>query len=135
MEESVEWNVIKLQPVYENTERAADFVRENIPKESSKKASRQLALIFDEIYSNIVKYSEATKLELKAGTIGNMVYLVFIDDGMPYNPLKAKEPDTQIPIEDRKIGGLGLFLIKRMADDIEYKYQNGENHLMVGKKL
>lgn len=135
MERNVNWKIITIQPLYENTEQAADFVRKNLPEEFGSKVIHQIAIIFDEIYSNIVKYSKAENLELKIGMIDNVIYLVFEDDGIPYNPLENQEPDTGVPIGERGIGGLGLFMVKRMTEYMEYKYQNGKNQFIVGKKI
>lgn len=135
MERNVNWKIITIQPLYENTEQAADFVRKNLPEEFGSKVIHQIAIIFDEIYSNIVKYSKAENLELKIGMIDNVIYLVFEDDGIPYNPLENQEPDTGVSIGERGIGGLGLFMVKRMTEYMEYKYQNGKNQFIVGKKI
>lgn len=135
MERNVNWKIITIQPLYENTEQAADFVRKNLPEEFGSKVIHQIAIIFDEIYSNIVKYSKAENLELKVGMTEEFLYLVFEDDGIPYNPLENQEPDTGVPIGERGIGGLGLFMVKRMTEYMEYKYQNGKNQFIVGKKI
>lgn len=135
MERNVNWKSITIQPLYENTEQAADFVRKNLPEEFGSKVIHQIAIIFDEIYSNIVKYSKAENLELKVGMTEEFLYLVFEDDGIPYNPLENQEPDTGVPIGERGIGGLGLFMVKRMTEYMEYQYQNGKNQFIVGKKI
>ena len=55
--------------------------------------------------------------------------LRFRDKGIPFNPLEKDPPDTTLPMEQRKIGGLGIFLVKKKMDAVEYEYTNGENVL------
>lgn len=129
------WKTMTVDAVYENTEAAARFVEENLPEECSPKICHQIAIAFDEIYSNIVKYSRATQLELKLGVIGDMVYIVFTDDGIPYNPLESPEPDLEALREERPVGGLGIFVVKRTMDYVDYLYQNQKNRFSVGKKF
>ncbi|MBO7253018.1 MAG: ATP-binding protein, partial [Oscillospiraceae bacterium] len=59
------------------------------------------------------------------------ITLVFKDDGKPYNPLEAEEPDITAGIEERNIGGLGLFMVKKMAEQVNYEYRDGKNRMTV----
>ena len=58
-----------------------------------------------------------------------------IDNGRPFNPLEKVDPDTTLSLEDRKEGGLGIFLVKKSMDMVEYKYENGNNILIIKKNL
>lgn len=129
------WKTITLNAVYENTEIGAKFVEENLPEECSPKVFHQIAIAFDEIYSNVVKYSSATQLELKLGILNDMIYLVFVDDGIPYNPLESVDPEIDAPKSERKIGGLGLFVVKQTMDYVDYQYQEQRNRFSIGKKF
>lgn len=131
----VEWKTITMEALYENTEKGANFVEEQLPEECTPKVFRQLAVAFDEIYSNIVKYSKATKVELRMGILNDMIYLTFSDDGIPYNPLESEEPKLDVPKEERKIGGLGLLVVKRTMDYADYQYKKKRNRFTIGKKL
>ena len=132
---NAEWKKITVEAIYENTARVATFVKDNLPKECSTKTCHQIAVAFDEIYSNVVKYSKAKQFELRLGILKDMVYLEFIDDGIPYNPLESEEPDVQAPKEERPIGGLGLFVVKRTMDYTEYQYKDERNIFLIGKKF
>ena len=90
-----------------------------------------LKVVADEIYSNIVHYSEAKAAEILFRNDAEKIILVFEDDGNPYNPLEAEEPDITAGIEDRKIGGLGLFMVKKMAESVVYEYTAGKNQMTV----
>ena len=61
--------------------------------------------------------------------------LTFIDSGVSYNPLEKEDPDTTLSAEDRKIGGLGIFLVKKSMDDMRYEFKDGKNILTLVKKL
>ena len=63
------------------------------------------------------------------------VTLTFIDQGVPYDPLKREEPDVTLPAEKRGIGGLGIFLTKKTMDDVSYEYRDGQNILTLKKKI
>ena len=54
---------------------------------------------------------------------------------MPYDPLGKTDPDTSLSIEDRKIGGLGIYMVKKSMDDVTYEYKNGQNVLTIKKNL
>ena len=63
------------------------------------------------------------------------VTLTFLDKGMPYHPLEQEDPDVHLSAEDRPIGGLGIFLVKKTVDGMDYAYKFGQNVLTVRKKL
>ena len=132
---NAEWKTMAVDAVYENTQKLSAFIENNLPKECSKRVCHQCLIVFDEIYSNVVKYSQAKQFELEFGILGDMVYLVCMDDGIPYNPLESEEPDVKAPKEKRKIGGLGLFFVKRIMDYLEYRYQDERNRFTIGKKF
>ena len=90
-----------------------------------------LKVVADEIYSNIVHYSGAKTAEVLFRDEADRITLVFEDDGDAYNPLEAEEPDITAGIEDRKIGGLGLFMVKKMAESVAYEYAAGRNQMTV----
>ena len=64
-----------------------------------------------------------------------MSRLQFKDNGKPYNPLEAEEPDITASAEDRSIGGLGIFMVKKMLDNVEYSYVDNYNILTLTKNL
>lgn len=83
----------------------------------------------DEVTSNIVNYSAATNYRIEVECTVNRIRLRFSDDGKPYNPLLHVDPDTHAAIEDRPIGGLGLVVVKRLADRVAYSREDGRNVL------
>ncbi len=93
------------------------------------KISGKVNIAIDEIASNIINYSKATVAEIICNIENKELHLIFKDNGTPYDPLKAETPDTTLSAEERQIGGLGIFMVKKMTKSMEYKYENGCNIL------
>ena len=90
-------------------------------------------VILDEIASNIVKHSGASGFEVDIEITGKNVKLTFVDDGKPYDPLTHVDPDTSARPEQRAIGGLGILMVKKIADSISYAREHNRNFLYVSK--
>ena len=95
----------------------------------------------DEIFSNIIFYSglkETDKAVIRV-TIEEAdeksITLEFIDTGRPFNPLELPEPDITKPAEEREIGGLGIFMVKKSMDHVSYRNEEGKNILTIRKKI
>ena len=123
-------NSITLNLDIENLYKLNDFIHEIIPKKDF-----HVDLILEEVFVNIVDYSNSDFVKVNADYDGQTLTLEFIDDGIEFNPLLVNNPEVPATIEDAKIGGLGIFLTKKTADDIYYEYLNGENHLKIIKKV
>jgi len=95
----------------------------------------KVGVVVDEIYSNIIQYSNASKAEITCTVADDRLVLHFADDGEKYNPLDAEEPDITLPLQDREPGGLGVLLYKRIMDDVTYEYADGKNQLHLMKSL
>lgn len=95
-----------------------------------------LHVILDEIAANIVKHSGASCFEVDVEQMEDPagIKLVFIDDGVPYDPLTHADPDTTLPAAERPIGGLGILMVKKMSDSISYERKHDRNFLTVVKR-
>ena len=93
------------------------------------KIANKINIVFDEIYANIVNYSKANLATIFYSIENGKLHISFTDNGIPYNPLKAAEPDTTLSAEEREIGGLGIFMVKKMTESMEYEYENDKNIL------
>lgn len=93
------------------------------------KAVYRINIVFDEIYTNILNYSSAKLAEISYRIENGKLYITFEDDGIPYNPLETSEPDITLSAEEREIGGLGIFMVKKMTESIEYNYNDNKNIL------
>ena len=67
--------------------------------------------------------------------VENVVHYAYEGGGMPFNPLEIPDPDITLPANEREIGGLGIYLCKKMMDSISYRYEDGNNVLTMTKKL
>ena len=95
----------------------------------------QVNLIVEEIFVNIVNYSKTDFIKVDVEFESPTLTIEFIDNGIQFNPLLKEDPKTPENIEDAQIGGLGIFLSKEMADEINYDYVNCENHLKITKNV
>ncbi len=66
---------------------------------------------------------------------GSWIMITLSDSGKPFNPLKKADPDISLPAQERSIGGLGIFMVKKSMDHISYEYKDGKNHISICKKL
>ena len=96
---------------------------------SVNQALGTIRLVVEELVGNIVNYSGSDYLDVEVNRDKERFTLRFRDKGIPFNPLEKDPPDTTLPMEQRKIGGLGIFLVKKEMDAVEYEYTNGENVL------
>lgn len=111
------------------------FVEEILTEASfSRKSSAKLRMAMDEIFSNICYYSGAKEVTVGCKVIKGEASLYFEDDGFPYDPLQRPDPDVSELLEDRKEGGLGIYLVKKRMDDVRYEYVNGKNRLTIVKR-
>ena len=128
-----------IEAVTENLQDAIDFATERLEAhDCPMKVVMQMELVIEEIFVNVSSYAYRPD-------VGNVticidfaenpaaVEITFIDSGKPYNPLEKDDPDTTLGIDEREIGGLGIFLVKKNVDDIAYEYADGKNILRIKK--
>ena len=104
----------------------------------SFKTQSQIILAVEEIFINIASYAYEDgigKVDIFLTENNNVMQMTFKDSGTPYDPLMKPDPDTTLSAEDRKIGGLGIFLVKKIMDDVTYEYRDGFNILTIKKSL
>ena len=132
---------IVLDALVENIAAATDFVAGELEQmDCPLRALSQISVAIDEIFANIAMYAyPGQKGRLSVGVRPIMepygVEIIFRDQGIPFNPMSAKEPDTTLSAEEREIGGLGIFLVRKTMDRVEYEYKDGENILHLYKSF
>lgn len=132
---------ITIAATVENIEAVTDFVNEQLEAlDCPMKAQMQIDIAIDELFGNIAHYAynpqvgQATvRVEVIEEPLG--VTVTFIDNGTPYDPLKNDDPDTTLSAEEREIGGLGIYMVKKSMDEITYEYKDGQNILKIKKNL
>lgn len=116
-----------------------EFLERNLSdSDCSSRTKMQIALAAEEIFVNIASYAypdREGKAEIILEKNKDTIALTFRDSGIPFDPLKKTDPDTALSAEEREIGGLGIFLVKKNMDDVRYTYQDGYNTLRMTKKL
>ena len=123
-------NLLKLKMDVNELYRLNEFINGLIQKEDF-----QVDLILEEVFANIVKYSDSEYVDVYADFKDQTLSVEFVDNGIPFNPLLKEDPKLPDNIDDAKIGGLGIFLTKELADELDYQNVNGENHLKIIKKV
>ena len=124
-----------------NIEAVTDFVNEQLEAlDCPIKAQMQIDIAIDELFGNIAHYAynpEIGKATVRVEVIEDplAVTITFIDNGVPYDPLAKADPDTTLSAEEREIGGLGIYMVKKSMDDITYEYKDGQNILAIKKNL
>ena len=125
----------------ENIEAVTDFVNEQLEAyDCPMKAQMQIDIAIDELFGNIAHYAynpEIGQATVRVEVVEDplSVVITFIDNGVPYDPLAKADPDTTLSAEERDIGGLGIYMVKKSMDDIAYEYKDGHNILSIKKKL
>ncbi len=111
------------------------FLEEN---DCSPKEQMRIVVAVEEIYVNIASYayegSEGTA-DIICEMDGDQAVLTFVDSGRQFDPLAKPDPDVTLPAEERGIGGLGIFMVKKSMDDVAYRYENGQNILTIRKSI
>jgi anti-sigma regulatory factor (Ser/Thr protein kinase) len=104
----------------------------------SSKALFELNLILEEVLVNVISYAYADnqlhEIVVRADLRDDELVIDVEDDGRPFNPLQIPPPDLDRPLEQRNVGGLGLFLVRELTSSIEYTRREEKNHLVMRKK-
>ncbi|MDO4540034.1 MAG: SpoIIE family protein phosphatase [Syntrophomonadaceae bacterium] len=127
---------LTLAPEEDAAQRATDFAEEYFTARGVPfKTVMKLNVAVDEIVSNILRYSGAKQMTVSCLAHDGQASIRFIDDGIPYNPLAKSDPDVSLTAEEREIGGLGIFMVKKSMDGVHYENQGGLNILTVEKSF
>lgn len=130
----------RFDPIKDKCSDIIEYLMSSSDMPSDETLLFKIRLSVEEAVENVVDYAYEDGIGwLEAGTEydpeGLLLTIVLRDAGIPFNPLDKDDPDISASAEERKIGGLGIFLCKQMMDSIAYKYENGCNVLTMSKKL
>ncbi len=106
----------------------------------SPKTEMHINMSVEELFVNICHYAYEGKegeavVDIEVTDDPLTLFITFKDSGTPYDPLAKDDPDVTLSAQERQIGGLGIFLVKKMMDDVIYRYENGQNILTIKKIL
>ena len=132
---------LTVEALIDNLDDVLAFVDEQLEAhDCSMKVQTQIDIAVEELFVNIAHYAYNPKtgpatlrLEIQENPLA--VIITFIDKGVPYDPLARPDPDVTLSAEEREIGGLGIYMVKKSMDDIAYEYKDGKNILMIKKRL
>jgi len=122
-------------------EEVLSFIQEQLDaNDSPMQVTTQLLIAVEEIFVNIGYYAYApgtgdATITCEIDGEPKKAVITFIDSGTPYNPLEKEDPDITLAADDRKIGGLGIYMVKQTMDDMQYEYSDGKNILRLYKTL
>ena len=117
------------------------FVEENLAEIACPtKIKRQIAIAVEEVFINIASYAYAPdkgKAIVRIDTNKNLgiIAITFIDNGKPFDPTQSADPDTTLAADERQFGGLGIFMTKKLMDEVVYEYMDGQNILTLKKSI
>ena len=107
---------------------------------NSKELLYGVKLVLEEAVLNVIKYGfdddDEHEIDVALSTDGDMLTIRIEDDGKAFDPLRdAAEPDLDAPLEKRRVGGLGVHLMRTIMDELDYKREAGRNHLTLVKRV
>ena len=132
---------ITLPATVENIGKITAFVEGRMEeKDCPLKQIMQVSMAVDEVMANVAMYAYAPGTGDVTVTVdfddgSRTVSITFIDRGVAFDPLAEEDPDVTLPAEQRKIGGLGIFLVKKTMDDVAYRREGDKNVLCIKKKV
>ena len=125
----------------ENLAAVTEFIDAQLEQaDCPMKAQMQIDMAVEEIFVNIAHYAYApdtgdATVRVELSEEPRAVRITFLDRGTPYDPLRKEDPDVTASAEERKIGGLGIYLVKKTMDDVQYLYRDGQNILSIQKRF
>lgn len=132
---------LTIDATIENIAAVTAFVDEQLEQlNCPMKTQIQVDVAIDELFGNIANYAynpqtgaATVRVEVTENPLA--VVITFIDNGVPYDPLAKPDPDVTLSAEEREIGGLGIYMVKKSMDDISYEYRDGKNILRIKKNI
>ena len=131
---------IKLQAIDENLDLVLDTLEEFLGPDCDMMVKNEILISIEELFVNIAHYAYGNEvgeaiLSLEMLEEGKRIRMVLKDQGIPFNPLEKEDPNIELSAEERKIGGLGIFMVKDYMDYLEYHYEDSYNIMIIEKNL
>ena len=134
-------NELTLDAKVENLDKVLEFVDKFLEEMNCPpKTQMQIDVAVEELFVNIAHYAytpevgEAT-IRIETEEAPASVSITFIDRGIPYDPLAKADPDITLSVQERQIGGLGIYMVKKSMSDMRYEYKDGQNILTLKKYI
>jgi anti-sigma regulatory factor (Ser/Thr protein kinase) len=130
-------NELFIDATLENLETVLDFVS-NMTKDCPLDIQNKIGLVVDEIFTNIAQYAyhpDVGPVNIHITINDEIVVIEFEDHGVHFDPASVNEPDIKAPLEEKSVGGLGIFMVKKLMDSVEYRREGSKNILTIKKRL
>jgi anti-sigma regulatory factor (Ser/Thr protein kinase) len=127
-------------PIKDKTAEIIEYLMSSPDMPTDEDLRFKLRLSIEETVENVVQYAYKDSIgwmevETNLDEKGFLLTVTLKDAGKPFNPLEMPDPDISSSVEERKIGGLGIFLCKQFMDEVEYRYEDGCNILTMKKNI
>ena len=132
-------NELTLDAVIENLDRVLAFVDERLEAvDCPPRAQMQIDVAVEELFVNIAHYAYtpgtgSAIIRVETESDPSAVVITLIDSGVPYDPVAREDPDVTLSAEERQIGGLGIYMVKKSMDSMDYERRDGQNVLRIRK--
>ena len=129
---------IKFEPIASKCGEIVETLMSSPDIPSDESLNFKIRLSIEEAVENIVRYAYERGdgwIEASTNNDGKMLEIVLKDAGKPFDPLDRPDPDLTLSVEERQIGGLGIYLCKQLMDGISYSYKDGCNILTMKKNV
>lgn len=130
---------LRFSPIAGRAEEIINAILQTPEVSSCSKALYAIHLVCEELVVNVVSYAYPDEvdgyLNILIDKRDGYLNIQFVDGGIAFNPLEREMPDTTLPLEERPIGGLGIFLTKQMMDEVTYERIDGQNRLKIVKRV
>lgn len=131
--------LIQIENAAESLGKALEAVQDfALSRDVPQTAVHRIQVALDEMITNIFSHGYeggSGTVDLSIKLRGDFLELYIVDHARPFNPLRQAQPEVDLPIENRPIGGVGIHLVRTLIDEIEYSRQGTENHLLLRKKV
>lgn len=132
---------LKIKAKNENLEYVIAFIEDEMSKTTcSMPILMKIELSIEELFINVASYAYEEGdgdaiIRIEIFDNPDRAVFTLIDNGTPYNPLTREDPDVTLSAENRAIGGLGVFLVKKNMDEYSYEYKNNQNIMTLVKNF
>ena len=132
---------LKIEAAVERLDEVLAFIDAELEaRDCPMKAQMQIDVAAEEMFVNIASYAYApghgdALIQIETDPDTRVFSVTLIDSGIPYDPLKKADPDVTLSAEERGIGGLGIYMVKKSMDAVSYRRENGQNIFRMEKKI
>ncbi len=132
---------LQIEAKVENLQLVLDHIDEELVRAGCPMSVQiQIDIAVEEMFVNIASYayesgSGPAKIGISVSDDNQTATIVLTDQGIPFDPLAKPDPDVTLSADERQIGGLGIYMVKKTMDDVRYEYKDGSNILTIIKTL